>query len=109
MFLIIVLFGLLALGLAFVMYLQGDVTQNMPVKAPPAAIVAPAAPVAATPEPVQAPLATPDSTTSTASSSAANPTQPDSTDGLSAALKEAEAALTKAAEDGKKAEPSPQP
>jgi hypothetical protein len=90
MFLIIVLFGLLALGLAFVMYL-------------------PAAPVAATPEPVQAPLATPDSTTSTASSSAANPTQPDSTDALSAALKEAEAALTKAAEDGKKAEPSPQP
>lgn len=118
MFLIIVLFGLLALGLAFVTYLQSDLNQSTPPKPAPPAIVAPAA--AREPEQKSAgaadsppdaaasasgspttTLTTTPSTTSTttttgASASMPTPGQAEAVEQLRTALKEATEALSKA-------------
>lgn len=125
MFLIIVLFGLLALGLAFVTYLQSDLNHSTPPEPAPPAIVAPAAIAAdaATPELIQ--MATPDSSgapstlgdPSTLPPAAAPattaptplPGPADAAEQLRATLKEATETLSKAAAENKDPGTPPQP
>ena len=108
MLLILVLFGLLALGLAFVTYLQSDLNQSTPPKPAPPAIVAPAAAAAAnaTQEPDQTPMAASDSPPASAASTTTTapvsvPSPVDAAEKLRAALKEAADALSKAATENK--------
>jgi hypothetical protein len=113
MFLILVLFGLLALGLAFVTYLQSDLNQSTPPKPTPPAIVAPAAPAApfAMPEATQTPTTVSDSppastspaavVSSTTPASIPAPSQADAAEQLRAVLKEAAEALSKVSTENK--------